>query len=67
MYSTEDREKFSSMTQGLGVLWVDSLISRHEASKMEPTVHGSWPKVFLLYKTAFTKKSWKVQQSPGTF
>ena len=45
----------------------DSLISRHEASKMEPTVHGSWPKVFLLYKTAFTKKSWKVQQSPGTF
>jgi hypothetical protein len=23
---------------------------RHEASKMEPTVHGSWPKEFLFYK-----------------
>ena len=43
---------------------MDSLRPRHEASKREPTVHGSWPNEFLFYKPrAHEKKGVRVQHS----
>ena len=66
MYSTVDRKEFSSTTQGSYVLMVDSLRPRHEAPKMEPMVHGSWPKVFLFYKPHSRKKKKKLEGSAIT-
>ena len=37
---------------------VDLLRLRHEAPKVEPTVHGSWPREFLFYKSG-TQKTYK--------
>lgn len=45
---------------------VDLLRPRHEASKMEPTVHGSWSNEFLFCKPCTRKKSPDVRHSAIT-
>ena len=49
---------------GTRITKADSLRPRHEASKMEPTVHGSWPRVFLFYQTARTKEDRSIFEKP---
>lgn len=52
------------MTKGLHVLRVDLPRPRHEASRMDPTVHGSWPRVFLFFETAYTKQRVRTLSDP---